>query len=438
MSEVDYPADSLQGGKRTIKWIRSLPKSEIHKVIIDKNLPESIMEDLCRELPFQYLQNFACNRKVPSRVRVMILRRAFRAQESDFKNDKKMQLFSVILGLSFVSKKEKQVAKSYIQEIQGPNTHGKRKRTKETRSNSEVKTPNRVQAYFSSFQTKDSTKEEIFAVLIDLAFASQSAEYKFDRQLLQERVNVFWPIYMKESGNKSILIDPRLIVLQIQLSSGTLPIQSKLRIETLQETLRNKVRGSHRDELIANCLDQGNVNQTLHEMLIWTYGDDNNSRLRLKDYLSRFCGEFSRLRNEIPETISLFKIENVSDRKAKVEIETDSIVDMRNSNIIYWKSGTESEQDGFSEDFAQSYCPFNNKRRYVATLSNLSKDCEYSFRISIPNSSSEFVQLLHSFVAKRDEPVQIYEPWSGYSGGYSIQDYIVPPGGGGERRRQQF
>ena len=269
MSEVDYPADSLQGGKRTIKWIRSLPKSEIHKVIIDKNLPESIMEDLCRELPFQYLQNLACNRKVPSRVRVMILRRAFRAQESDFKYDKKLQLFSVILGLSFVSKKEKQVAKSYIQEIQGPNIPGKRKRRKEARSNSEAKSPNRVQTYFSNFQTKDSTKEEIFAVLIDLAFASQSAEYKFDRLLLQERVNVFWPVFMKESGNKSILIDPRLIVLQIQLSSGTLPIQSKLRIETLQETLRNKVRGSHRDELIANCLDQGNVNQTLHEMLIW-------------------------------------------------------------------------------------------------------------------------------------------------------------------------
>lgn len=438
MTDFEYPTGSLDGGKKTIKWIHGLSKSEIHRVLIDKNLPESIMEDLCRELPFQYLQNFACNRKVPSRIRIMVLRRAFRAKEVDLKNDKKIQLFSVVMGLKFISKKEKQAARSYIQEIQESKTREKKKLKRKFVKRDKNKTPDRAQYNLSRVKIKESTKGEIFSILINLAISSQLEEYEHNLQVFQARVNALWPVHLRDTGKESLLIDSRLVMLYLQLADKALTIPNKLRMESIQKTLENRTRGTVKDALLANFHDQGNANKTVCEMLIWLTSDDREIISSIESTLLEFSKKYPILLDNLQEKVSLLKVENVSNRKVEIEIETDLFVDMQNSKLLYWKSDVETELDAFSENFVQSYCPFNNRRRYTASLNYLSKDSEYRFRVEIPNSKANFVNLIHSFVSKKDEPLQIYEPWKGYSSGHSIQDYIVPPGGGGERRRQQF
>jgi len=441
---LNYPAEILDGTKSTTVWIRSLSRQELHAVIQDKEIPTELLPELARNIPAKFLYNLACHKKLQPSLRVTILRRIFKADASQLKNDAKMDAYNSILKLRGWSEKELQITRSYIQEVTKLSKNYKKKPKKAkaksgTKVVAAVKVVERRIVRSVPLPLPDSTIWDIAkyldyhrakalwqarSLIADIEFFQNLACSMFD-----EAVSDF-PALARKANNALSLED--LLSFRIELNQGLHKPSSSDDMQDLVNGYKVQMRGDFASAFLTHFDADRDKNEVLYELMVRACAYSEEDRQQKLESLDSAASKYEQYLARIQPALNHGKVSVTEGGMATITFRASINLKLPDDAFKYWKS-SENENNSQSVRFKTDFDREAKMIVCTATFTKLAAGETYSFAVTAIFNGQEFK--LKSKVFK----VPDLPP----SAPYVHHDYRhygapVPFGGGGERRWMQY
>ena len=441
---LNYPAEILDGTKSTTVWIRSLSRQELHAVIQDKEIPTELLPELARNVPAKFLYNLACHKKLQPSLRVTILRRIFRADASQLKNEAKLDAYNSILKLRGWTEKELQITRSYIQEITKLSKNKKKKPKKakvkrEPKVVAAVKVVERRYVRPVPLPLPDSTLWDI-AKYLDYHRAkalwqarSQIADIEFFQNLacsmFDEVVSEF-PALARKATNALSTED--LLSFRIELNQGLHKSASSEDMQDFVNGYKIKMRGEFASAFLTHFDAERNKNEVLYELMVRACSYSEEDRQQKLESLDSAASKYEQYLERIQPALNHGKVSVTEGGMATITFRASINLKLPENAFKYWKSA-ENENNGQSVRFKTDFDREAKMIVCTATFTKLSAGETYSFAVTAIHKGQEFKLESRKFKVPDLPP----------SAPYVFHDYRhygapVPFGGGGERRWMQF
>jgi hypothetical protein len=444
---LNYPAEVLTGGKATIKWIKELSRQEIHAVIQDKEIPRELLAELTKNIPVKFLHNLACHKKLQPELRITILRRIFRANPSELKNQTKIDIYNNILKLQWWSEKDHRIARSYIQEVaklpQNPKPKQKKAKSKKTAKDiaagKVVKSPIRR---LHQQPLPDSTITDI-AEYLDQHRAksrrkthSELAEMQYCKilacSMMENAVKAFPSL---ASSVVPLLSLEDLLSFRIELNKGLHRSVSSYEVQDFLNGYKLKMRGEFASTFLTLVDTDRDKYEVLYELLVRASSfSEEDYQLKINGLESTASIYEQHLEKMLP-SLKHGKVEVTQGGMATITFSASINLEFSEIAFRYWKS-SEDESYGFPVRFRIEFDRKTKLNVCTVIITKLLPGQSYMYSIAGMQKDQEL----------KLEPGEIWVPQLPYVSAEGINTYfenrvssaVVPFGGGGERRWMQF
>ena len=444
---LNYPAEILDGTKSTTVWIRSLSRQELHAVIQDKEIPSELLPELARNIPAKFLYNLACHKKLQPNLRVTILRRIFKADASQLKNEAKMDAYNSILKLRGWSEKELQITRSYIQEVTKL-LKNKKKKAKKAKVKREPKVAAAVKVVERRYvrpvplPLPDSTLSNV-AKYLDYHRAkalwqarSQIADIEFSQNLacsmFDQAVSEFPALARKATSTLSM---EDLLSFRIELNQGLHKPASSEDMQDFVNGYKVKMRGEFASAFLTHFDADRDKNEVLYELMVRACAFSEEDRQQKLESLDSAASKYEQYLESLEPVLQYDTVSVTQGGMATITFKTSLNLQLTNTSFKYWRS-SEDESFGFPVKFTINFDRKTKLNICTVTFTKLLAGETYVFRIAALANGQEIKLAPSEFEVPR-LPIPQYQGINTYFEN-RVYGAPVPFGGGGERRWMQF
>ena len=441
---LNYPAEILDGTKSTAVWIKSLSRQELHAVIQDKEIPTDLLPELARNVPAKFLYNLACHKKLQPSLRVTILRRIFRADASQLKNEAKLDAYNSILKLRGWTERELQITRSYIQEITKLSKNKKKKPKKfKVKRAPKIVTAVKIEArrYVrpAPLPLPDSTLWDV-AKYLDYHRAkalwqarSQIADIEFFQNLacsmFDEAMSEFPALARRATSALSI---EDLLSFRIELNQGLHKPASNDDMQDFVNGYKVKMRGEFASAFLTHFDDDRDKNEVLYELMVRACAYSEEDRQQKLESLNSAASKYEQHLAHIKPALNHGKVSVTEGGMATITFRASINLKLSENAFKYWKS-SENEDSGQSVRFKTDFDREAKMLVCTATFTKLAAGETYTFAVTAIHNGQELKLESRKFKVPDLPPSRPYVYYDNRHYGAP-----VPFGGGGERRWMQF
>jgi hypothetical protein len=444
---LNYPAQVLTDGKATIKWTKELSRQEIHAVIQDKDIPVVLLPELTKNIPAKFLHNLACHKKLQPELRITVLRRIFRANPSELKNQAKIDIYKNILKLQWWSEKDHQITRSYIQEVtklskdpQPVSKKVKAKKKGKTKVAAKVVKPTILR--LPPRPLPDSTITDI-AKYLDYHRAkslwktrSELADMQYCKilacSMMENAVSAFPSL--ASSAVPSLSLED-LLSFRIELNKGLHRSVSSDEMQDLLNGYKLKMRGEYASTFLTHVDANRDKHEVLYELLTKACSHSEED-YQLKIYgLESTASTYEQHLEKLLPSLKEGKVEVTQGGMATITFSASINLEFNETAFKYWKS-SEDESYGFPVRFTMEFDRKTKLNICTVTITKLLPGQAYKFAITATAKEQKFRLELGEFEVPQ-VPYVSTQGVNTYFGSVS-HGAPVPIGGGGERRWMQF
>lgn len=443
---VSYPTEIHLDPAFQRKWIKGLSNTEIHRVIHDKDLPVSLMEELSKSIPEKMLVNLIRHKKLPSELRPPILRRLFKAKSNQMSAQQKMKIFSDLNNLTSWPRRERQIVNSYIHEIQKRLAPAKsEKPISKKRFDKKSEHPRNVQIHKLSKVMNvhpDTTSPGIAKYL------NQQYAELIKSEITNNSVTDLAAMYAHltiEKGNFGIPEVPLslrryfsnydILKFRFEIDLGIFSEKNSFESQELLISYGRVLKGDLARVILDEIDVQESSLETLYSLILRTCSNSNNEYFVRKNSFLEASKSIVGVLNRFKPLLNYGRVEVTNGGMANINFSSSPNLEFSESSLRVW-----SASDGESKcRFVKFLADFDSEKfllRCRTTLTKLNSGERYFYAISGTFQDHElrlpprefkipdFVPSISSMDSKETHYLSLGAP--------------VPFGGGGERRFNQL
>lgn len=430
-----YPSEVLAGGKSCAAWIKNLSRLELHELIQDRDIPLTLLPELVSNIPPKYLRNLILHKKLQPELRVTILRRIYRASQNEINNESKIEAFRFVSTQKRWTKRELQIAQSYILEVNKQSgvavSKPKRKKAKKHKD-----------TFALSFVVKDANMSDISSLLRNfrtrLLCELQSTSSKFkdsetQASLLIEQASREFPS-LSESAISQISIE-ELLAYQIAINQDLFVTSSVFQFEDFIDSYKTQLRGPLASDFLKHWNTQIPPAESLYQLMIRAASrseEDFESKQKSLEMVSK---RFDSHVLAMQPVLNYGQVNATSGGVATITFSASFNLEFTEMSFKYWHN-SEDESHAFPVRFKVDFDRESKLNICSTTITSLKPGEAYFYAIHAMHNEHGFNLEPREFKIP-DLPKA--EPSSGYvRGDYRDYGAPVPLGGGGERRFNQL
>jgi len=441
-----YPSEVLAGGKSCAAWIKNLSRLELHELIQDKDIPLTLLPELVSNIPPKYLRNLIPHKKLQPELRVTILRRIYRASQNEINNESKIETFRFVSTQKRWTKRELQIAQSYILEVNKQSgvavSKPKRKKAKKHKDSFAVRKEKQLVNFALSLVVKDADMSDISSFLTNsrtrLLRELQSTSSKFkdcetQASLLIEQASREFPS-LSETAISRISTE-ELLAYQIEINQGLYVTSSALQFEDFIDSYKTQLRGPLASDFLKHWNTRLPPAESLYQLMIRaisTSEEDFESKQKSLELVSQ---RFDSHVLAMQPVLNYGQVNATSGGVATITFSASFNLEFTEMSFKYWHN-SEDESHAFPVRFKVDFDRESKLNICSTTITSLKPGEVYFYAIHAMHNENRFNLEPREFKvpelpAPAPAPDYVYRDHHEYGA-------PVPFGGGGERRFNQL